>query len=103
MNDIVNEIGSRAKNIEAEEVIIKTRDGDLIIRNPEIAVSRILGRDVYQIVGDVSRGVERERTREVVRTPVETKDSKQNSEIEDDLERILKGLRETVKDAEERK
>ena len=39
----------------AEQVIIQTTDGDIIISNPSISIMRAQGVDTYQINGDVKK------------------------------------------------
>ncbi|MDV0446431.1 hypothetical protein MsAg5_02640 [Methanosarcinaceae archaeon Ag5] len=39
----------------AEQVIIKTTDGDIIIENPAVSIMRAQGVDTYQINGDVKK------------------------------------------------
>ncbi|MBI2583054.1 MAG: hypothetical protein HYW25_00155 [Candidatus Aenigmarchaeota archaeon] len=89
MKKLLSEIGERAGSIEAEEVIIRTKEGDIVIKNPEVAVSKILGRDVYQITGDVSGEKKEGQPKKA-----------QKSDLDEELERILKGLKETVEVAE---
>lgn len=46
-------LGIKQQAIEAEEVIIKRRDGDLIIRNPEIMKINMGGQESLQITGKI--------------------------------------------------
>lgn len=47
--------------VDAEEVIIKTKDKNIVISNPEVMLVDMMGKDVYQVSGEVS---ESQRTNE---------------------------------------
>ena len=54
MQGMMKQLGIEMLDIEnAEQVIIKTRDGDIIIDNPSVSIMRAQGVDTYQINGDV--------------------------------------------------
>jgi NACalpha-BTF3-like transcription factor len=42
------------QQVEAEVVVIKSRGKNIIISKPEIMIAKLMGRDVYQITGEVS-------------------------------------------------
>ena len=55
MQGMMKQLGIEMDEIEnAEQVIIKTTDGEIIINNPSISIMRAQGVDTYQINGDVS-------------------------------------------------
>ena len=37
--------------IEAEEVVIKTKDKEIIVQNPEVAVLEVQGQKIFQVMG----------------------------------------------------
>ncbi len=45
-------MGMQAETIEAEEVIIKARDKDIIISNPQVAKVEMMGQQTWQITGE---------------------------------------------------
>lgn len=47
-------MGIQASQIEAEEVIIKTPEKEIIISNPQVSKVNMMGQDTWQITGDVS-------------------------------------------------
>ncbi len=49
----------KAKEIDAYQVIIKTRDGDYIVDDPQVMVMEIQGQKMIQVVGEM-RKVEQE-------------------------------------------
>lgn len=54
MQSMMKQLGIEMSEIDnAEQVIIKTADGNIIIDNPSISIMRAQGVDTYQINGDV--------------------------------------------------
>lgn len=53
-------MGIKTENIEAEEVIIKAADKEIVITNPQIAKVNMGGQATFQISGEIS---EREKER----------------------------------------
>ena len=61
-------MGIRAQEIDAEEVIIRTREKDIVISNPSVSRVNMMGQDTFQVSGEVSeseRGVSEEDVRMV--------------------------------------
>ena len=54
MEQMMKKLNMNVKNIDAKEVIIKTDNGNIIISDPEVMVVDMMGKDVYQITGDIS-------------------------------------------------
>ena len=46
-------LGIRQEEIDAEIVIIKTADKDIIIRNPQVSKVNMGGQETFQIAGDI--------------------------------------------------
>ncbi len=46
-------LGVQQQDIEAEEVIIKGKDRDIIITKPQVVKVNLMGQDTFQIVGNV--------------------------------------------------
>ncbi len=46
-------LGIKQEEIDAEIVIIKTADKDIIIRNPKISKVNMGGQETFQIAGDI--------------------------------------------------
>jgi nascent polypeptide-associated complex subunit alpha len=46
-------MGIQSTHIDAEEVIIKTPDLDIIIHDPQVAKVNMMGQETFQISGDV--------------------------------------------------
>jgi len=47
-------MGVQTQEIEAEEVIIRTKDKEIVISNPQVAKVNMMGQDTFQISGEVS-------------------------------------------------
>ncbi|MBS3050971.1 MAG: nascent polypeptide-associated complex protein [Candidatus Aenigmarchaeota archaeon] len=57
VEQIMKKLNMKVQQIPAEEVIIKMKEKKIIISNPEIMLADMMGREVYQISGDVSESV----------------------------------------------
>ncbi len=49
---IAKRMGMQATQIEAEEVIIKTPEKEIIIKNPQVSKINMMGQDTWQITGE---------------------------------------------------
>lgn len=54
MRQAMKRMGIDQEQLQAEEVIIRLADRDLIITQPEVAKVNMMGQETYQIVGEVS-------------------------------------------------
>ena len=54
IQEMMKKMNINMSQIEAEEVIIKQKNKTIIISDPEIMVTNMMGKDVYQISGVVS-------------------------------------------------
>ncbi|MCD6089487.1 nascent polypeptide-associated complex protein [Candidatus Bathyarchaeota archaeon] len=48
---MMRRMGLNMTPLEAEEVIIKTRDKEIIVQNPEVAVLEVQGQKIFQVMG----------------------------------------------------
>jgi len=53
MEKMMRKMGIQSVSIDAEEVIIKTPDKDIVIKNPQVSRVNAMGQDTFQISGDV--------------------------------------------------
>ncbi|MFC2143825.1 nascent polypeptide-associated complex protein [Candidatus Aenigmatarchaeota archaeon] len=53
MEKMMKRMGIQSVSIEAEEVVIKTPEKDIVIRNPQVSRVNAMGQDTFQISGDV--------------------------------------------------
>lgn len=61
MERMMRQMGIQATNIEAEEVVIKTPEKEIVISNPQVSKVKAMGQETFQITGEIS-----ERPREEV-------------------------------------
>lgn len=54
MQKAMKRLGIRQEEVDAELVIIKTSDKDLVIKNPRVSKVNMMGQETFQIVGDVA-------------------------------------------------
>ncbi len=48
----MKKMGVKETQIEASEVIIKTPEGELVIRNPQVSKVDMMGQTTFQVVGE---------------------------------------------------
>ncbi len=66
MQAMMKQMGMQQVDVPAEEVIIRTKDKDLIISNPQVAKVTMMGQQTWQITGQL-----REQSRKVAYVPAE--------------------------------
>jgi alpha-NAC-related protein len=54
IQEMMKKMNINVNQIEAEEVIIKQKGKNIIISQPEIMVTNMMGKDIYQISGEIS-------------------------------------------------
>ena len=54
MQKAMKRLGIRQEEIDAEEVVIKTKDKSLIIRNPQVSRVNMMGQETIQVIGDIT-------------------------------------------------
>ena len=64
MQDMMRKMGMQQVDIPAEEVIIRTKDKDIIIEQPQVAKVTMMGQQTWQITGKA-----REESRHVTYVP----------------------------------
>ncbi len=53
MEKVMKQLGVKQEEIDAEEVVIKCSDKELIIRNPNVQKVNMMGQESLQITGDI--------------------------------------------------
>ncbi len=53
MKQAMKRMGIQQQDIEATEVIIKTPEKEILIKNPQVAKVNMMGQETFQIVGNV--------------------------------------------------
>lgn len=54
VQEMMKKLNMNIRELEAEEVIIKTKDKNIIISRPDVMITDMMGKEVYQISGEVS-------------------------------------------------
>ncbi len=54
LQEMMKKLNMSVQQLDAEEVIIKTKSRNIIISNPEVMLTNMMGKDVYQITGEAS-------------------------------------------------
>ncbi len=54
MKKMMKRMGIKLDEINAEEVIIRCVDRDIVIKNPQVVKTNVSGQEMFQVVGDVS-------------------------------------------------
>ena len=53
MQQMMRKMGISQQEINATEVIIKTREKELVISNPQVSKVNMMGQETFQIIGDI--------------------------------------------------
>ena len=54
MQKAMKKLGIKQEEIDAQLVIIKTADKDLVIKNPQVSRVNMMGQETFQVVGEVT-------------------------------------------------
>lgn len=54
MQKAMKRLGIRQEEIDAELVIIKTANKDLVIKNPQVSKINMMGQETIQVVGEIT-------------------------------------------------
>ncbi len=68
LEKMAKRMGIQATPIEAEEVIIKTPEKDLVVRNPQVSKVNMMGQETLQITGEIEERPKQPFTDEDVKT-----------------------------------
>lgn len=55
VHQMMKKMGMEQEELEATEVIIRTPEGDIIIKDPQVSKVNVMGQVTYQIVGEESK------------------------------------------------
>lgn len=54
MQSMMKKLGIKQQDIDAQEVIIKTQDKNIVIKNPQVALVDMMGSKSFQISGEIT-------------------------------------------------
>ena len=83
----MKKLGIKQEEIEAELVIIRTADKDLIIRNPQVSRVNMMGQETFQIAGEIEEAEKSDKV-EINEDDVATVIGQTNCSREEALEAI---------------
>ena len=55
--EMMKKLNMNVEEVKAEEVIIKCGSRNIIVSKPQVMLTNIMGKDVYQVTGEVSESV----------------------------------------------
>lgn len=71
MEKMMKQMGIQAEEIEASEVIIKARDREIVISEPQVTKIKMAGQDTFQVIGKISERAKERFSAEDVRMVAE--------------------------------
>lgn len=54
LEKMMKKLNMNVQQIPAEVVVIKTKEKSIIVSKPEVMLANMMGRDIYQVTGEVS-------------------------------------------------
>lgn len=54
MEKVMRQMGIQSEQIDAEEVIIRTPEKDIVISNPNVTKVKMQGQETFQVVGEIT-------------------------------------------------
>jgi nascent polypeptide-associated complex subunit alpha len=57
MNTVMKQLGIKQENIEADEVIIKSKGKEFIIKDPAVTKMTVQGQDMFQVTGNIEEKI----------------------------------------------
>ncbi len=93
LEKMMKKLNMNVRQIVAKEVVIKSEGKDIIISNPEVMIVNAMGRDVFQITGELS---ERTHTNEEDIKTVMDKTGKDRDTVAKKLEELDNDLAKAI-------
>lgn len=69
---MMQKMGITQTHVDALEVIIRTKDSDIIIKNPQVSKVNISGQQTFQITGEITKGQSRLKEVDITKEDIET-------------------------------
>ena len=98
MKQAMKKLGMKQEEIEAEEVIIKSKDKQIVFINPQVSKINAMGQETFQIIGDYEEQDLEKFNEDDIKTVVEQtgcsrEEAKSALEKEGDLAKAILGLK----------
>ena len=71
MQKMMQKMGMQQQDVEATEVIIKTKEKEIVFVNPQVSKINVMGQETWQIVGEAQERVKEAFSEEDVKTVME--------------------------------
>ena len=71
LQGMMKQLGMSQEEIPAEEVIIKTKDKDIIIKEPHVIKLKVQGQETFQLSGRIEEREKEETSEEDIKTVME--------------------------------
>ena len=68
MQAVMKQLGIKQEEIDAEEVIIKAKGKEIVIKQPQVTKMNVQGQDMFQITGNAEEKTSREDVKMVAET-----------------------------------
>lgn len=101
VEEMMKKLNLKVRELEAERVLIQGKNKEIIIKKPQVMIADMMGKEVYQITGDVYERIPpKEEDIKIVMTKT-GKDRetvvKKLEELNNDLARAIIELKESKK------
>lgn len=98
LEQMMKKLNLNVREVEAELVTIKTKEKDIIIKKPNVMIADMMGKEVYQITGEVYEKLPVEESDISLVMEKTGKDRetvvKKLEELDNDLAKAIKELKE---------
>lgn len=102
LEKMMKKLNMNVQQIPADVVIIKSKQKNIVISKPEIMLANMMGRDIYQITGEVSESypVSEDDIKMVMDQTGKDRDAvvKKLEELDNDLAKAIVELKEVEKE-----
>lgn len=87
MQKAMKRLGIKQEEIDAEEVVVKTKNKTLVIRNPHVSKVNMMGQETLQVIGDIEE-IDKEDKIEINEDDIDTVMEQTNCTKEEALEAL---------------
>ncbi|MBI4162595.1 MAG: hypothetical protein HY513_02840 [Candidatus Aenigmarchaeota archaeon] len=96
IQQMMKKLNMDIREMEAEEVIIKQKNKTLKIKKPEIMIANMMGKDVYQISGELYESVSEDDIKLVMEQTGKDRQTVEQKleELNNDLAKVIMELKE---------
>lgn len=97
MQKMMKKMGVEEEEIDAEEVVIKRKDGSsIIISSPDVAFMSMMGQEFFRVSGEISEGSQEEAISEEDVEMIMEKTGEDKETVEQTLKKLNNDLAKTI-------